>query len=64
MGNIEHQLVLRGIKNIVERDYSLRHAEIRTAVSSVDAELVYERDAHFRRESLHLVGIQLLNVGG
>ena len=59
---VEHQLVLRGVKNVVQGDHCLDHSEVRTAVASVYAQLLYKRGAHLLCELLHLAGRELLYV--
>ena len=59
---VEHQLVLRGVENVMERDHRLHHAKVRAAVTAVYAQLLYKRGAHFLRELLHLIRAELLYV--
>jgi len=62
VGYVEHHLVRRGIENVVQCDDRLCHAEVRSAVSSVDTKLFNKCSAHFSGERSHLVGGELLHV--
>ena len=64
VGNVEYKLVLRGLEYIVQCNRRLYHAEIRTEMAAVTAQLGQQCVTHFGRKHGHLLNVQLLHVSG
>ena len=62
VGNVKNDLILRGIKHIVQCDGRLHHAEVRPEVTAVLAQTEHQSLAHFSRQRIHLVLIQFLHI--
>ena len=64
MRYIIYDLINRGIENIVECDRSFYHAQVRSAVAAVNAELVDKRFSHVLRKHCKLAVIKLFHISG
>ena len=64
VGNVEYKLILRGLEYIVQCDGCFYHAEIRTEMAAVTAQLGQQCITYFGRKHGHLRNVQLLHVSG
>ena len=64
VANVVDNLVLRGFKNVMQRDGRFHESEIRRQVPATFGNLVQERRADFGCEHLELAHVHLFHVGG
>ena len=62
VGNVEHELVFRGLKNAVQRNGGLHHAEVRAEMAAVTAQLGQQCLAHLVCKDVQLLDVQLFHI--
>ena len=63
MGHVEHDFILRRTEHVMHGNGNFHHAQVRTAVSAMSAQLLHKQSAHLPCHLFHFLHGQSLDVG-